>query len=461
MVTTAGIDCGKRFLDVAVVLSSDKIRVANTPDGHQDLVAWLARRGVAFVGLEASGGYERSVRDALRAAGLSVRVFDPARVRYFAKAKVQRAKNDTIYAALIAEFTAYQAAPATTPPDPAREELARLVKARRLLVDKRVDLRHASAGAQAIAQAALEEAAKGLTSAIEALEAEIRSRVKAQPELADRVAALQTAPGVGPVVATTLVVLLPELGMTTGDRISALVGVAPFDHDSGQRHIAAGRADVRHTLYIALEVAATHSKGVIAGFYVQLKGRGKPSKVALTACMRKLIVRLNAMLAKGRTWEHPRFTLSFGKGRLLSFELSPVERVWLHLRERFAVTPGTASPPHRSAYAPSPATRGSHVSTLKRGGVSLVTTRLSVRRVEWKGGTPTVGDRWMVDGRPRLTSVANTPTYSGTRSEEQSSAGHHPVDATRFRSRGTPTATDPGDWNPALRTNTPTSTARP
>ncbi|MFP5513063.1 MAG: transposase [Alphaproteobacteria bacterium] len=148
---------------------------------------------------------------------------------------------------------------------------------------------------------------EGLTAAIAALEAEIHSRVKAQPELADRVAALQTAPGVGPVVATTLAILLPELGKTTGERISALVGVAPFDHDSGQsraqRHIAGGRAAVRHALYIAAEVAATHSKGVIAAYYAQLKGRGKPSKVALTACMRKLIVRLNAMLAKGQTWE--------------------------------------------------------------------------------------------------------------------------------------------------------------
>ncbi|AWJ82270.1 IS110 family transposase (plasmid) [Azospirillum sp. TSH58] len=310
MVPTAGIDCGKCFLDVAVVSSGGKIRVANTPNGHQDLVAWLARKRVAVVGLEASGGYERSVRDALQAAGLSVRVFDPARVRYFAKAKGQRAKNDTIDAALIAEFTASQAAPTTTPPDPDREELVALVKARRLLVDKRVDLRHASAGAPAMAQAALEEAVKGLTSAIEALEAEIHSRVKAQSELAGRVAALQTAPGVGPVVAITLAILLPELGKTTGERISALVGVAPFDHDSGQsrgqRHIAGGRADVRHILYIAAEVAATHSKGVIADFYVQLKGRGKPSKVALTACMRKLIVRLNAMLVKGQTWEaHP------------------------------------------------------------------------------------------------------------------------------------------------------------
>lgn len=242
-----------------------------------------------------------------QAVGLSVHVFDPTRVRYFAKAKGQRAKNDTIDAALIAEFTASQAAPATTPPDPAREELAGLVKARRLLVDKRVDLRHASTGAPTIAQAVLEEAVEGLTAAIAALEAEIHSRVKAQPELADRVAALQTAPGVGPVVATTLAILLPELGKTTGERISALVGVAPFDYDSGQsrgqRHIAGGRAAVRHALYIAAEVAATQSKGVIADFCFQLKWRGKPSKVALTACMRKLIVRLNTMLAKGQTWE--------------------------------------------------------------------------------------------------------------------------------------------------------------
>ncbi|KAA0576141.1 IS110 family transposase [Azospirillum sp. B21] len=202
-------------------------------------------------------------------------MFDPARVRYFARAKGQRAKNDTIDAALIAEFTASQVAPATTPRDPAREELADLVKARRLLVDKRVDLRHASAGAPAIAQAVLEEAVEGLTAAIATLEAEIHSRVEAQPELADRVAALQTAPGVAPVVATTPAIRLPELGKTTGERMSALVGVAPFDYDSGksrgQRHIAGGRAAVRHALYIAAEVVATQSKSVIVYAHLQLK----------------------------------------------------------------------------------------------------------------------------------------------------------------------------------------------
>ncbi|MFS2012880.1 IS110 family transposase [Azospirillum sp. CT11-132] len=303
----AGIDCGKRFLDVAVSATGDTIQVANTPSGHQELAAWLAHRGITDVGIEASGGYERPVRDALRAASLSVRVFDPARVRFYAKAMGRRAKNDTIDAALIAAFTASGAASTATPVDPTREELAGLVKARRLLVDKRGDLRRALISAPAAAKAALEEAIDALTEALTTLEAAIERTLATVPVMAETVAALQTAPGVGPVVAIGLAALLPELGHTTGWKVAALVGVAPFDHDSGQAHgrrrIGGGRPDVRRILYMAAAVAALHTTGVIADHYAQLTKRGKPPKLALVACMHKLIVRLNAMLAKGRTWE--------------------------------------------------------------------------------------------------------------------------------------------------------------
>lgn len=308
--TVAGIDCGKYRLDVALVPLGDKISVANTASGHQDLAEWLGAHKVTMVGIEASGGYERPVRDALRVAELIVQVFDPARVRYYAKAKGRRAKNDTIDAALIAELTASHLASAIGPADPAREELAGLVKVRRTLVDKRADLRRLRAATPPAGQAVLDEAIKALDKAISDLDATIADKLKAQPGLAGKVEILQTAPGIGPVVATTLAVLLPELGTSSGKEIAALVGVAPFDHDSGQlhgqRHIAGGRADVRRVLYMAAEVAATRTEGVLADFYVSLKKRGKSSKVALTACMRKLIVHLNTMLANGQSWKgHP------------------------------------------------------------------------------------------------------------------------------------------------------------
>jgi transposase len=304
-----GIDCGKRSLDVGVFPGSDKIKVANTPKGHQILAAWLTERGISVVGLEASGGYERSVRDALLAVGVTIRVFDPARVRFFAKAKGRRAKNDTIDAAVIAEFTAMTTeTPAlpTVPMDREREEIAGLINARRLLVDKRADVIRAIAHAPIPAQEALTRAADALASEIATLDAAIRCAVDVHPVLIETTQCLLSAPGIGLLTAVTLAVRLPELGHVSGAKIAALVGIAPFDHDSGircgQRHIGGGRADVRRALYMAALTAATHAKGVIADFYKHLIESGKKPKVALVACMRKLLVCLNAMLAKGEVW---------------------------------------------------------------------------------------------------------------------------------------------------------------
>lgn len=303
----AGIDCGQGFLDVGVFPGSDELRVANTSDGHHVLARWLADRAIRVVGVEASGGYERPIRDVLRAEGISVRVFDPTRVRFFARAKGRRAKNDRLNAAVIAEFTATQTAAPALPIDPAREEIAGLIKARRLLVAKRADLSKGVAHAPAAAQPALRRAMDALAGEIGVLDTAIAEAAKAQPPLLETMKSLCTAPGIGPVTAVTLAVLLPELGRLSGEKIAALAGVAPFDHDSGrmrgQRHIAGGRGDVRRALYLATLTAATHAKGVIADFYKALIQRGKPFKVALTACMRKLLVRLNTMLAKGATWE--------------------------------------------------------------------------------------------------------------------------------------------------------------
>jgi len=182
-----------------------------------------------------------------------------------------------------------------------------LIKARRLLVDKRADLKKSIPHAPAAAQAILVRAVDHLGREVEELNAAIDAAIKARPALSQTVAVLQTAPGVGPVTAVTLAGLLPELGKVSRTQIAALAGVAPFDHDSGrrrgQRHIAAGRAEVRRALYLAAMSAALRAKGVIADFYTNLIQRGKPCKVAMTACMRKLLVRLNAMLAKGASWQ--------------------------------------------------------------------------------------------------------------------------------------------------------------
>lgn len=301
-----GIDCGKAALDVAVYPGGESLQVANNQAGYRSLIAWLSAHRVALVGIEASGGYERSVRDALEREGIAVAVLDPARVRHFAKAKGQRAKTDPIDAALIAEFTGcFQ--PCATPADRRREELAGLLGLRRLLVDKRADIKKALARLPAEAAALAGPVLEALDGAVDALEGRITRQAEADAALSKTTQALRSAPGVGTLTALTLAVLVPELGRLSRGQAAALLGVAPYPDDSGQRRgtrrIAGGRDEARRALYMATLAAATgRRRGVLAEFYARLVGRGKPAKLALIACMRKLIVRLNAMLAHGQTW---------------------------------------------------------------------------------------------------------------------------------------------------------------
>ena len=175
---TLGVDCGKHFLDASLYPGSDKIRVPNTPEGRAELVSWLAERRVTLAGMEASGGYERPVRDALRQAGLEVRVFPPARVRHYAKAKGLRAKNDALDACVIAEFTALMTTTPSLPVDPAREELAALLKLRRLLVTRRADLDKGMAGAPDTVRSLVAPALKQLGQAIAALDTTLRQNAE-------------------------------------------------------------------------------------------------------------------------------------------------------------------------------------------------------------------------------------------------------------------------------------------
>jgi transposase len=206
---------------------------------------------------------------------------------------------------VIAEFTATLV---DTPPvtvEPAREELAKLIRTRRLLVAKRADMTKVVKDLPDAAR--VETALASLGAAIAALEELIDQQTGADGALAKRVEALCSAPGIGQTTAVAVAVLLPELGRISGCAIAALLGVAPFADDSGdrkgERHIAGGREDVRQLLYMSVLRAATQGQGVLRAFYLRLTGRGKPAKVALTACMRKMIVRLNAMLAANQTWK--------------------------------------------------------------------------------------------------------------------------------------------------------------
>jgi transposase len=307
---TVGIDVSKDWLDVAVRPTKDLFRVANDAAGWAELCRRLKAIEPRAIGVEASGGYERDLTHALLAADLPVRMVNAWKLRQFAKAAGLLAKNDRVDAHAIAWFTA------TLPSrgvrrDPAREHLAELVRARRQLVDARQafanQLEHMRDGllrrqmARRIRQLEADEAS---------LDQRIVQAIAAEPTFAARHELVCSMRGVGPVLGSTLIALLPELGSVTNRQIAALVGVVPYDFDSGKmrglRCIFGGRADVRRVLFMAAQAAAIWNPDLKA-FKQHLRAAGKKPKVAIVAVMRKLIVTLNAMLRSGTKW-HPKTT---------------------------------------------------------------------------------------------------------------------------------------------------------
>jgi transposase len=302
--TTAGIDVSKRWLDIALWPKTAILRVANDAAGYVALATWLGGHGVARVGLEASGGYEVAVMDALAAHGLEMVRFNAQRIRMFAKAKGRLAKNDRADAATIAQATAVlvEAAPA------ARERqfdlLIELLNYRRRLVEwikdcanQREHLKDKTLRRNTARRAA------ALQRELTAMDQKLAELVAADDDWQDLVDQLLTVPGVGPVLSQTLLAMLPELGKLSRRAIASLVGVAPYDDDSagrrGERHIKGGRATVRHVLFMATQSAIRYNP-VIAAFAKRLTGK-KP-KVIIVACMRKLLMILNALVRDGTTW---------------------------------------------------------------------------------------------------------------------------------------------------------------
>lgn len=300
-----GIDVAKDHLDVAVVPSGETFHLANDRAGRAELVRRLRRLGPDAVGLEASGGYERAVLKALLKADLPARRLNPFRVRQFAQALGVLAKNDRIDANIIALFVA------TLPTrqavrDEAAEAVAELVTARRQLSEELTRATSQGEHAQAaIVRRLARRRAQRLAADIGALDQALTKLVALDPELSRKQAILRSVPGVGPVLGHTLLGLLPELGKLTNRQIAALVGVAPFDCDSGrfrgQRHIFGGRQAVRDVVYMAALAGGRHNP-VLKAFRERLLAAGKKPKVVLVALMRKLITTLNAMLRDGRTW---------------------------------------------------------------------------------------------------------------------------------------------------------------
>ena len=302
----AGIETGKRKLDVALDERAEQLQVDNTADGHVALLAWLRKYRVERVGIEASGGYEQVVVSHLRRNGLVVIVFQPAQVRAYAKFHLQRAKNDKIDAALIAVCTA--AAPKIhAPPDP---RLAPFAEHLTLIEQTTEDIacfktRRESCRDQRIRGVWKQEIGrlKGLLrSELKQLVAAIRQ----YPDLAERLELIASVDGVGLRTAVAILVRMPEIGRVTREQAAALVGLAPYDDDSGDqvgvRHIAGGRERLRKSLYSATLAAAFHWNAQLIAIYERLIAAGKSHKVALVACARKLLIFVNTVVARGTPW---------------------------------------------------------------------------------------------------------------------------------------------------------------
>jgi transposase len=304
---TVGIDVSKDRLDVHVRPGGQVFAVARDGKGLEELVERLGAFSPTLVALEATGGFETVVAAALAGAKLPVVVVNPAQIRAFAKALGQRAKTDPIDATVIARF-----AEATKPeprplPDEATRLLADLVARRRQIIEMigaersremRVTVPHL--------KKSIVRLVKALEKELSSLDGDIDDMVRGSPAWRDKEDLLASVPGVGPVIARTLIAELPELGQLSRRRIAALVGLAPFTRQSGQwrgkSFIAGGRTAVRTVLFMGAMVAKKHNP-VLRAFFDRLVRAGKPKMLAVIAVARKLLTILNAVLRDNRPWQ--------------------------------------------------------------------------------------------------------------------------------------------------------------
>jgi len=301
-----GIDVSKDRLDAMVLPEQQSSCMGNDPAGWAQLVEWLSDFSIAAIGLEASGGYERGVMRALLAAGLSVRQINPFKLRQFANASGVLAKNDRLDARMIASFIAVMPTRAAQRRTPGIEQMSEIVTVRRHLSDQKIAAENATKLLEdAMLQRLSRRRIAQLASDIAQLDNRLAEIVAADSALSRRYQVLTSMPGVGLVLACTLIALLPELGRMSRKQIAALVGVAPYDFDSGKlkgkRCIWGGRAPVRHVLYMAA-MSAGNWNPTLKAFRHRLKTAGKVPKVTIVAVMRKMITTLNAMVRDDVAW---------------------------------------------------------------------------------------------------------------------------------------------------------------
>lgn len=300
-----GIDVGKANLDVNVTGSKRVKKWANSESRRVALREWVVKREATLVVVEASGGYEAAIVAELLEHEVPVALVNPTRVRAFARAEGLMAKTDKIDARLIARFGATMKPKVHARRTKQQLQLSQLVSRRRQLVLMVTAEKNRLQTAAPAMQEHINRHLDWMQAEIVALEQQISQLIASDPLWAETANLVESVPGIGSITAATLLADLPELGQLNRQQIAALVGLAPFNHDSGKkrgkRRIFGGRTSVRSVLYMAT-LSATRHNPVIKSFYHHLLARGKATKVALTACMRKLLVILNTMLKNGQTW---------------------------------------------------------------------------------------------------------------------------------------------------------------
>lgn len=303
--TSIGIDVGRDRLDVYIRPIGETMVVRNTKQDLRKLAKVLKVHDPSRVVVESTAGYERPVAYALDALDIPVSIVNGDRVRSFRKAKGIKAKTDPIDAKLLAEYGAMMLPRTTILPGPDERELRDLVSRRAQLVRMQTQEQNHLRRASAKLRSCVEETLAALSKQRIQIEIEIAEALDKNPAWKKRAVLLRGVPGVGVVTAATIIARMPEIGLVDRREIAALVGVAPYNQDSGRvegkRTIGGGRKDVRNILYMATLSAVRHNS-VIRTFHDRLIAAGKPPKVALTACMRKMVVIMNAMIRTGEPW---------------------------------------------------------------------------------------------------------------------------------------------------------------
>lgn len=301
-----GVDVSSQWFDVAVTPGPSSWQFPYTEDGIAAFLSWLARLNVGLVVMEACGHLERPLARALQETGVPVAVVNPRNVRHFARSVGQLAKTDALDAQVLARYAASIRPQPCSLPDADEESLRSLVTRRRQLVGMLSAEKNRLRRAAPELVSGIRRHLEWLQDEISTLSKQIAQRQKEHPLWQERKRILESSPGVAVTTSATLTAYLPELGQLNRKKIAALVGVAPLNRDSGQRQgtrsIWGGRREVRAALYMCT-LASIRCNPVIRDFYQQLRARGKKPKVALVACMRKLLVTLNAMVRDGTDWQ--------------------------------------------------------------------------------------------------------------------------------------------------------------